>query len=233
MVNEIISKKLKNFLNFKTSCIILEQKGENMSCIYCNHYILYKTKEGYYKCAKCKRKFSPKKIERKAKILKGFLDELTPTQISKKYNISYATVVKEIKKIRETIVKICEEEFLKKNQIIEFEEYLYIPKTLKNDKNSIYKAQNFLTIDYGGKIYNIMLSNMKIYENLEYEEIKSMLRQSKIIKIQTKANLLKFWEYFENFILKFKGINEKNFFYYLKEAEFRFNKLKIEVSDII
>ena len=204
-----------------------------MSCIYCNHYILYKTKEGYYKCAKCKRKFSPKKLQRKAKILKGFLDELTPAQISKKYNISYLTVVKEIKNIRKAIVQICEEEFLKKYEIKEFEEYLYIPKSLKKDKNSIYKAQNFLTIDYGGKIYNILLTSMKNYKFIDYNQIKSMFLQSKIIKIQTKANLIKFWEYFENFITKFKGVNEENFFLYLKEAEFRFNKFKIEVKDIV
>ena len=204
-----------------------------MSCIYCNHYILYKTKEGYYKCAKCKRKFSPKKLQRKAKILKGFLDELTPAQISKKYNISYLTVVKEIKNIRKAIVQICEEEFLKKYELKEFEEYLYIPKSLKKDKNSIYKAQNFLTIDYGGKIYNILLTSMKNYKFIDYNQIKSMFLQSKIIKIQTKANLIKFWEYFENFITKFKGVNEENFFLYLKEAEFRFNKFKIEVKDIV
>ena len=203
-----------------------------MSCIYCNHYILYKLNDGYYKCAKCKRKFSPKKIERKAKILKGFLDLLTPNEISKKYNISYSTVVKEIKNIRRVIADICEKEFLKKENINEFEEYLYIPKSLKKSPNSIYKAQNFLTIDYGGKIYNIMLSNMKNYETLSPNEIKSMFRQSKIIKIYEKTTIKKFWIFFEEFIKRFKGISEKEFFYYLKEAEFRFNEYKIEVKDL-
>jgi DNA-directed RNA polymerase subunit RPC12/RpoP/transposase-like protein len=204
-----------------------------MSCIYCDHYILYKLKNGYYKCAKCKRKFSPKKIERKAKILKGFLDGLKPAEISEKYNISYATVVKEIKHIRRIIANICEEEFLKKDEIKEFEEYLYIPKSLKRNPNSIYKAQNFLTIDYGGKIYNIMLSNMKNYEILTPEEIKSMFRQSRIIKIYEKTLIKKFWLYFEEFIKRFKGISEEEFFYYLKEAEFRFNNYKIELKEII
>jgi len=204
-----------------------------MSCIYCEHYILYKLKNGYYKCAKCKRKFSPKKIDRKAKILKGFLDELKPTEISEKYNISYATVVKEIKHIRRVIANICEEEFLKKENIKEFEEYLYIPQSLKRNPNSIYKAQNFLTIDYGGKIYNIMLSNMKNYEILTPDEIKSMFRQSRIIKIYEKTLIKKFWLYFEEFIKRFKGISEEEFFYYLKEAEFRFNNYKIELKEII
>lgn len=204
-----------------------------MSCIYCGHYILYKLKDGNYKCAKCKRKFSSKKIERKAKILKGFIDELNPNQISKKYGISYASVVKEIQHIRKVVADICEREFLKKQDIKEFEEYLYVPKTKKGDINSIYKAQNFLTIDYGGKIYNILLSSMKNYESLDAQEIKKIFNQSRIIKIKKKEKIRKFWEYFENFITKFKGINEKNFFYYLKEAEFRFNDFKIHVNDII
>ena len=195
-----------------------------MSCIYCNHYILYKLKEGSYKCAKCKKKFSIKKIDRKAKILKGFLDELTPHQISNKYNISYATCVKEIKHIRSVMAKICEEEFLKKQTIQNLEEYLYIPN------NNIYKAQNFLTIDYG-KIYNIMLSDMKNYQHLSTKEIKQLLIQTKIINIKNQTKITEFWEYFEEFIKKFKGVNE--FFYYLKEAEFRFNNFKIEVKDII
>ena len=199
-----------------------------MSCIYCNHYILYKLNNGYYKCAKCKRKFSPKKIERKAKILTAFLNKLTPHQASKKYNISYATIVKEYKLIRKTITQICEEEFLKKEEIKEFEEYLYIPKN-----KSILNAQNFLTIDYGGKVYNIMLSSMKNYSLYSEEEIKKFLRQSKIIKLQNRLIIYQFWEYFENFIKKFRGVNENNFFLYLKEAEFRFNNFKITLKDII
>ena len=196
-----------------------------MSCIYCGHYILYKLKEGNFKCAKCKRKFSIKKIERKAKILKGFLDELNPNEISKKYNISYAAVVKEIKNIRMVIAKICEDEFLKKDDIKEFEEYIYIPN--KNIKS----AQNFLTIDFGGRIYNIMLSPLKNYDFNE-KEIKSFFRQNKIIKIYDKKAIKEFWVYFENFMKRFKGIKEDNFFYYLKEAEFRFNNYKIEVKDL-
>ena len=198
-----------------------------MSCIYCGHYILYKLSDGNYKCAKCKRKFSPKKLTRKANILKGFLDELNPKEISKKYNISYATVVKEIKNIRIVMAQICEDEFLKKEDIKEFEEYLYIPK----NKN-INSAQNFLTIDFGGKIYNIMLSSLKNY-NFDEKELKKMFNQNRIIKIYDKKLIKEFWKYFENFIKKYKGVREDNFFYYLKEAEFRFNKYKIEMKDLI
>ncbi len=204
-----------------------------MSCIYCNHYIIYKLNNGYYKCAKCKRKFSSKKIDRKAKILHSFLQTLSPGEIANKYNFSYASVVKEIQHIRKIMAKICEEEFLKKESIKEFAEYLYIPKTNKKQKSAIYKAQNFLTIDYGEKVYNILLSDMKAYENLSPTEIKKLLTQSHIIKIKTNITIPMFWEYFEEFIKKFKGIKNENFFFYLKEAEFRFNKYKIELKDIL
>ena len=197
-----------------------------MSCVYCGHYILYKLKDGNFKCAKCKRKFSPTKLSRKAKILKGFLEGLNPNEISKKYDISYASVVKEIKNIRIIMAKICEDEFLKKNEIKEFEEYIYIPN--KNIK----KAQNFLTIDFGGKIYNIMLSSLKNY-NFNEKEINNMLKQSRIIKIYEKKLIKEFWEYFENFMKRFKGVKEENFFYYLKEAEFRFNNYKIKLENLI
>ena len=198
-----------------------------MSCVYCGHYILYKLKDGNYKCAKCKRKFSPRKLERKAKILKGFLDGLNPKEISQKYDISYATVVKEIKNIRIVMAQICEDEFLKKDEIIEFEEYLYIPKN-KNIKS----AQNFLTIDFGGKIYNIMLSSLKNYE-FDEKELNRLFNQNRIIRIFEKRLIKKFWEYFEDFIKKYKGVSDENFFYYLKEAEFRFNGYKIELKDLI
>jgi transposase-like protein len=71
------------------------------------------------------------------------------------------------------------------------------------------------------------------YKILTPEEIKSMFRQSRIIKIYEKTLIKKFWLYFEEFIKRFKGISEEEFFYYLKEAEFRFNNYKIELKNII
>jgi len=197
-----------------------------MSCIYCEHYILYKLSDGNYKCARCKKKFSPKKVDRKVKILQAFLKELTPTEIAKKYNFSYVSVVNEIKHIRLVMAKICEERFLEKQEVKEFEEYLYIPN------KDIHKAQNFLTIDYGN-IYNIMLSDMKNYDSLNEKEIKSLFLQSRIIKYQNHIKIQEFWDYFEEFMKKFRGVNKNNFFYYLKEAEFRFNNFKIDLKQIL
>ena len=46
---------------------------------------------------------------------------------------------------------------------------------------------------------------------------------NKISKIQKKENIIaSFWIFFEESIVKYKGINKENFFYYLKEIEFKF-----------
>ena len=178
-----------------------------MKCIYCNHYILYDLKNGSYKCAKCKRKFSTKKLDRKKRILRDFLQGFNPTEISKKENISYASVVKEIQNIRKVMASICEKEYLKKENIEEFNEYQF---------NNI----SFLTISYGAKVYNLLLTTTPSL-------------QSQLININSNKTIPKFWRYFEKFMKKFKGIKEENFFYYLKEAEFRFNKFEIDVIDLI
>ncbi len=177
-----------------------------MKCIYCGHYILYKLKEGNLKCARCKKKISIKKLERKEKILREFLKGFTPAQIAEKENISYATVVKEVQNIRKVMAQICENEFLKKESIEEFNEYQF-------------KNISFLTINYHDKVYNLLLTTTPSL-------------QSQIIKIKSNKTIPQFWSYFEKFIKKFKGVREENFFYYLKEAEFRFNKFEIELKDL-
>jgi transposase-like protein len=78
-----------------------------------------------------------------------------------------------------------------------------------------------------------MLSDMQTYKNLTSEEIKSLFIQTQIINLKKQIILLDFGEYFEQFIKKYKGVKDENFIFYLKEAEFRFNKFKIEIKDIL
>ena len=48
---------------------------------------------------------------------------------------------------------------------------------------------------------------------------------------QTKLN--EFWKFLEDNLKKYKGMNEDNFFYYLKESEFKFNYSKDEQIEIL
>ena len=48
---------------------------------------------------------------------------------------------------------------------------------------------------------------------------------------QSKLN--EFWKFLEKNLKKYKGVEEENFFFYLKECEFRFNYSKEEQLEII
>ena len=57
-----------------------------------------------------------------------------------------------------------------------------------------------------------------------FKEFSKFMMYNKISKLQKSQTIIvQFWQYFEESILKYKGISEENFFYYLKEIEFKFN----------
>jgi transposase-like protein len=143
-------------------------------------------------------------------------------------------VQKEYQKLREEIVLIQEESFLNKKQLLGYDEYIYIPKTKSNNKSSIFDGFNFLTYNYDNKIYNILLPSLKRYkpklieDNMQevyFKELEKFLLSYHLSNKGANPLIEEFWQYFEDFILKFNGINSDNFIYYLKEAEFKFNNL--------
>jgi len=67
-----------------------------------------------------------------------------------------------------------------------------------------------------------------------FKEFSKFMMSNKITKIQRSENIIqRFWYFFEDSILKYKGIDKKNFFYYLKECEFKFNYTKEEQEKIL
>ncbi|MDD2838965.1 MAG: transposase, partial [Sulfuricurvum sp.] len=61
-------------------------------------------------------------------------------------------------------------------------------------------------------------------EDLYYKEFSKFMRTSKIIKVSERYNTItRFWNFFESFIIPYKGVSNEFFPYYLKEAEFKFN----------
>jgi len=202
-----------------------------MRCIYCQAKT-YTLSNGYKKCKVCKRKFSPKKLQRKELIKSCFCKNYTINRCSKATNLNYVTILKEYSNIRQQIAIFMEEKFANKKEIIEYNEYIYLPLTKRDKKESIFDGFNFLTYNFDNKIYNILLPNLSRYkpillqdraDEVYYKELEKFL-YSYHISNSKNSNLIKeFWQYFEDFMLKFNGINSDNFFYYLKEAEYKFN----------
>jgi transposase-like protein len=111
-----------------------------------------------------------------------------------------------------------------------YDEYLYLPKSLKIEKD-IDKLQHFLTMSYNHKVYNIMMPRAKrsLFESEDAQSEKLLLKYLKFNKIakfsKAQTTITQFWDYFENFICKYKGVSDEQFIFYLKEAEWRFNTM--------
>ena len=215
-----------------------------MKCIYCSSLNLYKLKNGHIKCAKCKRKFSPLKVEREKRIIALFCKGLNTLQASEESGYSYITIHKKFMNYRYKIVSYEDEKFEKKRKINEYDEYIYLEKKKRKDKKYIFDAKNFLTFDYdNGKIYNMLLPELSRFkdnflrdnlDNTYYKEFLKYLKWHRVSNLKKQENnIVKFWNFFENQIIKYKGIKEENFFFYLKEIEFRYNYNNLECNNFL
>lgn len=213
-----------------------------MKCIYCHHNKLYKLKSSQLKCAKCKKKFSPKKLELNYKIIEYFCSDISAHKTSNTLGINYMTVKSRYDDFRKLVAQFAEDNYQGK-EVLEYDEYIYLEKSKKRVKENIFDAQNFLTFHYKDKIFNIPMPNLHKYKNAflrdgaeqsYFKEFSKFMMFNRIAKIQNTDNLItKFWIFFEKSILRYKGIKPENFFYYLKEIEFKFNYTQEEQRRIL
>ncbi|WP_456485439.1 transposase [Hydrogenimonas sp.] len=213
-------------------------------CIHCNHPRLYTLANGYLKCAACKRKISPAKIERAEHLIDAFCRNLTAREAAKACGYSYMTAKTHYDRIRVLLTQYLEERYNEyAGDIKEFDEYFYLEQNKKKSEETIFDIQNFLTFDYGGKIYNILMPSLRKYrtnllddglQHEYYNQLSRFITFRRIARLEHLNNtIVKFWHFFETHIKRYRGVNEKHFFYYLKEAEFKFNYTKHEQKEIL
>lgn len=214
-----------------------------MNCPYCNHTNSYNLSTGQQKCTNCQRKFSPQKYQRDIDIVTCFLNDKNANQCAKELQITYVTVSKKYQDIRQKIVTILENDY-NRSSVGEYDEYVYLPKSKKKSKENIFDAHDFLTFCYEEtKVYNLLMPTLHRYkkefledglEETYFKEFSKFMMFNKIAKTNQRENTItQFWEFFEDQIVKHKGVNEKNFIYYLKECEFKFNYSKEEAKQIL
>ena len=213
-----------------------------MECIYCNNKKLYQLKSGQLKCSSCRKKFSPKKVQQDKDIMECFCADLTVNQTANVLNLNYATVKRKYDLYRKLVSLYLEEQYQHKD-VIQYDEYIYLEQSKKKIKKNIFDAHDFITFNYKDKVYNLLMPNLNRYkeqflddgvDESYFKEFSKFMMFNKISKIQKSENIIqRFWYFFEDFILKYKGVNSKNFFYYLKEAEFKFNYTKEEQKRIL
>lgn len=214
----------------------------HMKCPYCNHTHIYTLKTSQKKCAKCKKKFSEKKILLELEVINFFCQDYTINQVVKESKLNYKTVKSRYENYRTLIISFLEDAYQNK-EVIEYDEYIYLEKSKQKVKQNIFDAIDFITFNYEHKVYNLLMPNLNRYKSqflqdgideTYFKEFSKFMMFNKIAKIQKKENIIaNFWIYFEKSITKYKGIDKKNFIYYLKECEFKFNYSKKEQIEIL
>jgi len=213
------------------------------SCIFCDAPV-YTLKEQNIKCSVCKKKYAKNKTNKTILLIELFCQNYPALEVAKNNNLSYVSVKNYYEEFRTLCATICEKEYETiRNKESEYEEYFYLEKSKRYKKEAVFEAKNFLTFDYSGHIYTILLPSLSKFKNqfIEdeltpsyYEEFSKFKRQTRLIKISKRYNTItQFWEYFENFILHYKGVKDENFPYYLKECEFKFNHTRQQAIELL
>jgi transposase-like protein len=193
-----------------------------MNCIHCNNKKLYQLSPTQVKCSRCKRKFSLAKVQKEKDIQECFFKNASANECAKALGLNYITVSKAYMNIRKQLALELETEF-NANEQKSYDEYIYIEKS-KIKKGELYKAKDIITFIYGkDKVYNLLLPELTRYAEAEQKELKRFLGLNKIESKEKDTTFARFWNYFEEEIVKYKGVSDEYFFYYLKEIEWKFN----------
>lgn len=206
-------------------------------CPYCKSKRLYKLKDDYKKCSSCYKKFSPRKIETDYKTIEFFCNNISANRCAKLLNINYRTVQNRYSFFRKLIANFLENEHYASIQDnSSYEEFYYFTNREKKKKNkSLYDAINIIGFYSNRKIFTLLMPKLPKYDSQEdNKDFERYLKWHKIYSANSYTTPLNvFWKYLEENLKKYKGINEENFFYYLKECEFKFNFLQNRQIEIL
>ncbi len=212
-------------------------------CLYCRNFV-YILSDGRVKCSKCSKKLSLEKINKVMLVIHSYVHNESALSLSKRTKLSYVSVQRYYDTLRILSAHICEKEYEQVRMMkCEYEEYYYLDNSKKLKSKAIFDAHNFLTFDYSKHIYTILMPSLQQYkrqfleDNVEdgyIDEFNKFKRNSKIIKVEKHFNnIVSFWDYFEKAILKYKGIKNDSFIYFLKECEFKYNHTKNEATELL
>ena len=159
---------------------------------------------------------------------------MTALEASKLLSISYSSVIKKYERYRKSLIGFLEAEYEKnRDNILAYDEFLYIDHNKRGNPKFIFDAYNFLTFDYGGRVYTIMMPSLTRFKSafledgideIYYTNFYEFLNIHRISRLKSKENtIVEFWDFLDTHLKIYKGFREDNFIYYLKEAEFKFN----------
>lgn len=207
-----------------------------MNCPNCQNDSFYILANDYIKCKRCAKKLSLKKLQKDSLIIEKFCEDKNALETSKELNLNYKTVKDRFDQYRKKIAIFLEDEY--QNSIkdySEYEEFYYIKEREKHKKRkSLSEAINIIGFYSNEIVYTLLMPKVG---NRAFDIEDGFIQYLNWYKIHSqnahKTKLNKFWKYLELKLKKYKGIDEDNFFYYLKEQEFKFNYKKSNQIEIL
>lgn len=207
------------------------------NCPFCKSKRLYTLQNDYKKCSSCHKKFSLKKLNTDYTVIELFCNSISANKCAKLLNLNYRTIQNRYMLFRKLITLYLEEiHYSMPIDNSSHEEFYYFTNKQKKDKKkSLYDAINIIGFYSNKKIFTLLMPKLPEYNNVEETKtFENYLKWHKIHSINSYSTPLSiFWKYLEENLKKYKGINEENFFYYLKECEFKFNFLQNKQIEIL
>jgi len=220
-------------------------------CIFCDKYGLYKLKDKRIKCKHCKKKYSLNNLQRDMQILYYFYLEISARKTAKELELNYRLVHRKFMQFRKAMANFCAKEAQKLNGELELDETYFGGKRKgKRGRGANNKAIAFGILERNGKVYTLIVENVQAetlmqaiqektnkgsvfytdgfrsYNDLKQYGKHNVIRHDKdeFVKEKNHINGIEgFWSFAKERFHKYHGIDKKNYPFYLKEMEFRFN----------
>ena len=207
-----------------------------MICQNCNNTTFYTLANDYIKCKTCAKKYSLKKLQKDDLIIIKFCENKNALKISKELELNYKTVKDRFDIFRKKIALFLEHEYNNSiHDYNEYEEFYYIKeREKKKKKKSLSESINIMGFYSNKKVYTLLMPKIGRRAFDIEDGFIQYLNWNKIHSLNShQTNLNIFWKFLEDNLKKYKGFEEDNFFYYLKESEFKFNYTKDEQIEIL
>jgi transposase len=230
-------------------------------CIFCDKYGLYRLADKRVKCKHCNKKYSLSQLKRDMQILYYFYIEVSARKTAKELNFNYRLVHRKFMQFRKKIAGYCNQEAKKLNGELELDESYFGGKRKgKRGRGANNKAIAFGILERKGKVYTIIVENVKAETLMEAIESKTKkgsvfytdgFRSYADLKQYGKHNVIRhdkdefakkknhinglegFWSFAKERFHKYRGIDKQNYPFYLKEMEFRFNHRNESVFNLL
>jgi len=206
-----------------------------MKCPNCQSKSFYQLANNYIKCKKCTKKISLKKREKDILIVEKFCENKNALQTANELDLHYKTVKDRFDFLRKNIAIFLEDIYHSSiKDYTEYEEYYYLKNSeKKRKKKSLNNSINIIGFYSNQRVYTLLMPSVRNSGLEEDGFMQYMIWYRLRSKNAHQTNLQIFWKYLDNNLRKYKGINKENFFYYIKEYEFKFNYTKSEQLAIL